>query len=163
MLGLLLASSVALFLPTPAAAFISTGDGGWVWQNPLPQGNQLDGVAFVSADHGWAVGEGGTILVTSNGGATWAVQRSSTPAYLSAVAFVNAHRDWAVGGNYNGSADAGVILATTDGGATWSAQSSGTIAYLDAVACADASHGWVVGEGGTILATTSGGRRLARL
>ena len=31
--------TLALALPTGASAFISTGDGVWVWQNPLPQGN----------------------------------------------------------------------------------------------------------------------------
>jgi hypothetical protein len=31
----------ALALPAGASAFISTGDGGWFWQNPLPQGNPL--------------------------------------------------------------------------------------------------------------------------
>ena len=52
---------------------------------------------------------------------------------------------------------AGRILATTDGGATWSAQSSGSSADLEDVAFSDTVHGWVVGEGGLVLATTTGG------
>ena len=40
---------------------------GWNWQNPHPQGNPLYGVSFVRTC-GWAVGDGGTIIHTSNGG-----------------------------------------------------------------------------------------------
>jgi photosystem II stability/assembly factor-like uncharacterized protein len=51
----------------------------------------------------------------------------------------------------------GTIRATTDGGATWSTQSSGGSAALLGVTFGDATHGWAVGEGGTILATSTGG------
>lgn len=46
----------------------------WFWQNPLPQGNTLHGVNFVSSTEGWAVGDYGTILKTTNGGTTWTSQ-----------------------------------------------------------------------------------------
>ena len=161
-LGLaLLLLTLALALPTTASAFISTGDGAWVWQNPLPQGNDLSAVTFVDATHGWAVGGNGVILATADGGATWSAQSSGSDAGLSDVAFPDATHGWAVGGN-------GVILATADGGATWSAQSSGSDAGLSDVAFPDATHGWAVGwqdpggwvwprGNGVILATTTGG------
>jgi hypothetical protein len=41
---------------------------GWFWQNPLPQGNWLNGVSFTDANTGTAVGSGGTILRTTDGG-----------------------------------------------------------------------------------------------
>lgn len=47
----------------PASAVVSTGDGSWFWQNPMPQGNQLSGVAFSDSQHGWAVGANGTIKI----------------------------------------------------------------------------------------------------
>ena len=59
--------ALALALPAGASALISTGDGVWAWQNPLPQGNALNEVAFTDAGHGWAVGDGGTILATAGG------------------------------------------------------------------------------------------------
>ena len=34
----------------------------WTWQNPLPQGNNLNSVFFIDSLSGWAVGEHGTIL-----------------------------------------------------------------------------------------------------
>jgi len=69
----------------------------WVWQNPLPQGNDLGGVAFVNATTGWTVGDLGTILVTTNAGSTWTFQKSGTREDLTGVAFASATRGWAVG------------------------------------------------------------------
>jgi hypothetical protein len=50
----------------------------WFWQNPLPQGNTLNAVDFVSPSIGWAVGYYGTILRTTDGGTTWNSQTSGT-------------------------------------------------------------------------------------
>ena len=136
--------------PAPAAPSMSTGDGGWLWQNALPEGNTTRSTRFVDATHGWAVGDNGTILVTSNGGATWTGQASGTANLLWSVTFTDASHGWAVGAN-------GTILATSNGGATWTAQSSGTAQTLLGVAFTDASHGWAVGNAGTILATVNGG------
>jgi hypothetical protein len=100
------------------------------------------------------VGDSGTILATTNGGATWSARNSGTTERFSAVAFPDATHGWAVGG--------GTILATTDGGATWSAQSSGSAGSLWDVAFSDSTHGWAVGydygiSSVLILATTNGG------
>ena len=49
---------------------------GWFWQNPLPTGNDLLNVNFISSTVGWAVGSYGTIIRTTNGGITWTSQSS---------------------------------------------------------------------------------------
>jgi photosystem II stability/assembly factor-like uncharacterized protein/tetratricopeptide (TPR) repeat protein len=59
----------------PGSAVLHSSDGGNHWQivrtgQPLP----LNGVWFQDESHGWAVGELGTILATTNGGKTWQVQ-----------------------------------------------------------------------------------------
>src|SRR5207249_1294373 len=100
---------------------------GWVWQNPLPQGNDLMGVAFVNATTGWTVGDAGTILTTTNAGSTWTFQTSGTRENLNDVAFASATRGWAVG-------TGGAVLSTTDAGATWTSQASGTTNPLRRVA-----------------------------
>ena len=150
----LLLLGVALALPAGALAAA-----GW---NPQSSGTSesLASVAFTSVNDGWAVGSGGTILHTTNGGATWAKQPSGTSAVLNGVAFANASDGWAVG--CNGNATAGIVLATTDGGATWKAQQSNTSDVLCGVACTNASDAWAVGydnnsPAGIILATTNGG------
>jgi photosystem II stability/assembly factor-like uncharacterized protein len=154
-----------LGLCAPAHASISTGDGGWVWQNPLPQGNDLNDVTFVDAAHGWAVGMGGLILATSDGGATWSVQRPAESLgnlfpfgyTLYAVTFVDLQHGWAVG-------ESGVILTTSDGGRHWTAQDPDNQAFdtaLCAITFIDSAHGWAVGnygqDGPKILTTSNGG------
>ena len=49
-------------------------DHGWLWQNPLPQGNSLYSIHF-APDHetGFAVGDDRTILKTEDGGFTWKI------------------------------------------------------------------------------------------
>jgi photosystem II stability/assembly factor-like uncharacterized protein len=110
----------------------------------------------IAADRAWAVGGGGTILTTADGGQSWAVQTSGTPADLASVQFqADGQHGWVVGG-------VGTILATADGGRSWAAQTSGTRADLYSVQFqADGQHGWAVGHGGTILATADGGRSWA--
>jgi photosystem II stability/assembly factor-like uncharacterized protein len=110
----------------------------------------LSSVHFVDANHGWAVGSSGTILVTSNGGTTWQPQRSGTTNPLSFIHFVNATTGWAVGGG-------GTILATSNGGATWQPQTSETTTPLYSVHFVNTTTGWAVGDWGTILVTTNGG------
>src|SRR4051812_17550443 len=77
------------------------------------------------ASHIW-IGGPGTILHTSNGGATWTPQTSGTPNGLSGVAFPDASNGWAVGFN-------GQIVHTANGGATWTPQTSGTANDLTSV------------------------------
>ena len=60
---------------------------GWFWQNPLPQGNSLFGVSFTDANTGTAVGQSGTILRTTNRGATWVSQNSGTTEQLWGASF----------------------------------------------------------------------------
>ena len=150
---LLLVCSLAV-VPS-ASALISTGDTGWVWQNPLPQGNTLLDVCFVDGSHGWAVGYFGTIVATSDGGVTWTSQASGTYQTLYTVCFTDTSHGWAAG--YQGT-----ILLTTDGGATWMPCGSGA-SYINKliydVAFVDTLHGWAVTDsyGDTILATGDGG------
>src|SRR5664280_2551640 len=140
----LLARAPLLILPSAALAA-----GGWHAQTSgTPQ--DLAGLAASSGGRLWAVGAGGTILTSLNGGTTWAAQGSGTTQNLRAVAFADATHGWAVGGG-------GTIVATSDGGVAWTAQSSGTAVALYGVAGSGASTAWAVGAGGTIVATRNGG------
>ena len=59
-----------------------------------------------------AVGTGGTIIRTTDGGVTWTPQTSGTTAWLLGVSFSDRSAGTTVGSG-------GTILRTTDGGATW--------------------------------------------
>src|SRR5262249_31968496 len=118
----------------------------------------LFGVVFVNASVGTAVGLGGTILRTTDGGTTWTLQYSGTTSHLFAVAFVNPNTGWAVGDPSPFFSFTGTILHTTDGGATWMHQYSGSYTALFAVTFADANTGVVVGDQGYALITADGGQ-----
>lgn len=90
----------------------STNAGG-AWSSIAPgtaSSVALNDVDF-AGNTGWVVGDGGVILVSTDGGATFTDQTSGTGANLNSVWAVDAQTAWAVG--------VGVILLTTDGGATW--------------------------------------------
>jgi len=153
---LIVVAFVCVLLVAPgASAFISTGDGSWVWQNPLPQGNRLYDVDFVDASHGWVVGASGLILATTDGGTTWVKQISGTHGPLRAVAFADTLHGWAA--EYPilmGGGDPHVAYATSDGGKTWVEQDAAS--GMEDFACLDAQRVWAAG-GQRILSTNDGG------
>ena len=104
----------ALDLETPKISF--TRDGGAIWQTAilpgLPSRLPLGSVFALDPLMAWAVGSRGTILGTTDGGATWQIQRSGTSQALAGIFFTNRLHGWAVG-------HSNTILKTTDGGQTW--------------------------------------------
>jgi photosystem II stability/assembly factor-like uncharacterized protein len=103
-------------------------------------GNDLNGVWFFDANTGWAVGNGGRIIKTTNGGSTWAPQTSGTANNLTDVRFTSATAGYACG-------DLGTVVYTTNGGTTWQSYTTGSTKNLLSI---DAS-------GSTIIATAVDG------
>lgn len=114
-------------------------EGGWFWQNPLPQGNELSALTVIDANTAVAVGEAGTILRTTDGGATWINQRSGSKSWLFGVDFTDPNHGVAVGNFVT-------MVRTTDGGASWIETQMPT--NLLAVTFSDANIGTAVGLGG---------------
>ena len=144
---------------TPSArAFVPNGPDGWFCQAPQPVASLTD-VTFATATDVWAVGSGGAILHSANGGLTWAGQQSGTFADLSSVSFVDAEHGW-TSATHQGSTSTGpgVVLATGDGGATWTdVTPTGLTRIITGVSFVDAEHGWAGASGGRVLRTTNGG------
>jgi len=69
-------------------------------------------IAFVDANTGWMVGNGGMIYFTSDGGENWTEQSSGITKDIVKVFFNDASTGW-------GTTLDGTILRTTDGGASW--------------------------------------------
>ena len=122
----------------------------WFWQNPLPQGNSLNGVEYISLNNAIAIGENGTIIKSTNGGIDWTIINIETDKHLESVSFVDNAMGWAVGEN-------GTIIKTTDEGETWNSQSSRTTIWLRGVCFTDLNTGTAVGDSSIILRTTNGG------
>ena len=91
-LGILVVGLGWMLLSRPAVA-----QSGWFWQNPLPQGNELFATAVVDANTAVAVGDVGTILRTTDGGATWSPQSSGTTNTLRGVSFTDANTGTEIG------------------------------------------------------------------
>ncbi len=147
---------------SPAGALISTGNGGWLWQTPLPHGADYLGAWFADPRHATLVTDG-CILSTADGGATAKV-RLRTSAYLRDVSFVG-RRGWVVGYPL-GEAGRAVLYSTTDGGATWARIPLGLRGGLLRVDFVSAKAGWAAGWrvapdgriGYCIFRTSDGGR-----
>jgi photosystem II stability/assembly factor-like uncharacterized protein len=112
--------------------------------------SHLQSVYFIDENTGWACGNEGVIIKTTNGGEDWFEQNSTTTEDLREILFVDENSGWAY--QYH------LILSTTDGGATWSAQSFGQ--NLVALQFINASTGWLLYYGidlATFISKTTDG------
>jgi photosystem II stability/assembly factor-like uncharacterized protein len=127
-----------------------TTDGGF----KLTAAVLLEAIGFADQD-GVAVGERGTRLTTSDGGANWTAANSGTKFDLHALSVVDANNVWAVGSG------ATIRKGTVVG--NWSAQStpSGVKSELRGVHFRNANNGVAVGAGPVVLATADGGTNWA--
>ena len=85
------AAALLAALPALAPASVQVGSSGWQWGNPLPQGNTLRSISFAGAN-GYAAGDFGTLLRTTDGGTTWSGLLSGTFTNLSEVQAIDARR-----------------------------------------------------------------------
>ncbi len=96
----------------------------------------------------WAVGNGGTVFRSLDGGVTWMSMVQGSSALRSVYAVGNAV--WMVG-------DEGKVYASTDGGATFDQKNLVGTTNLMRVLFVDSLTGWIAGANGTLLKTTDGG------
>ena len=131
--------------------------GQWYPQNSGTT-QHLNKVQFIDANTGWAVGDSGTIIYTTNAGATWLSKTTSTNANLYDVKFINSNVGWVIGDNGNeaGPPTESVILKTTNGGLYWINQMNDSTTWLRAGSFLDENIGWVICFE-SILKTTDGG------
>lgn len=83
----------------------------WIAAN-VPIENDLNDIFFIDELKGWAVGNSGVILYSTDGGLNWMQQTSNTQNRLSSVYFKTATEGYVVGKQ-------GIILRTIDGGSNW--------------------------------------------
>jgi hypothetical protein len=100
------------------------------------------GIGGVAGGEAFAVGDGGTILHTTNFGANWAAQASGTTNVLRAVWCVSAGDCLATG-------DTGTLLHWN--GSSWSPMTSGATTVLRGTWGASSAQLFVAGDAGTVL------------
>ncbi|MFZ4740153.1 MAG: YCF48-related protein [Bacteroidales bacterium] len=110
----------------------------------------LYSVYFTDVNTGYAVGNSGKIVKTTNAGNAWTALTSGTAQVLWSVYFTDASTGYAVG-------NSGTIIKTTNAGSTWTALTSGVNISLYSIYFTDANTGYAVGNSGTIIKTTNAG------
>ncbi len=112
----------------------------WYQQNSGTQLN-LNSIFFIDSNAGWAVGDSGIILNTTNGGTNWTNQSGATSDNLNSVYFETSSTGWIVGENVR-------ILKSTDGGSSWNSQIANPPFPVDlhSVQFLDLNNGWALGH-----------------
>ncbi len=140
-----------------------TTDGGACWKYAGEPQAPLRSVHFVSPSVGWGVsggpvevptpsgpgvGSGGTLVKTTNGGASWSAV-GTAPSGAQGVCFVNSTRGWLTAQD--------AVYSSQDGGASWqrvyAIPTRGPVAT--SVQCAAPSGVWVLAASGEAAAGTS--------
>ena len=104
------AAGVLALLPAAAPAAVQVGSSGWLWGNPRPQGNTIRAMSFAGTQ-GYASGDFGTLLHTTDAGATWTGLLSGTFTGLTEVQAIDGDSVFAGGGC--------VARRSDDGGTTF--------------------------------------------
>jgi photosystem II stability/assembly factor-like uncharacterized protein len=119
--------------------------------SPVDSGttSNLNGAVLLDSGTGFVVGDTGTILKSTDAGATWAPLASGTTTTLHSLYFFSPNEEVAVG-------DSGTILRTTDGGTAWQSVTSGVEDSLRSVSF-NGINGICGGDSQTILYSTDSG------
>jgi photosystem II stability/assembly factor-like uncharacterized protein len=150
-------TAALLALAAPAGASVQVGTSGWQWGNPLPQGNTVRAMSFAGAT-GYAAGDFGTLLKTTDGGTRWQGLQVGSFQSLTVVQALDASTVVAGGGC--------VARRSTDGGATFTAirftpvESSCRVGLRD-LSFVSKDVGYLLLDDGSVFTTTDGGTQFA--
>ncbi|MBC8044412.1 MAG: T9SS type A sorting domain-containing protein, partial [Rhizobacter sp.] len=142
---------------------LRSGDGGESWNAAFARaakGNvaastnaitsqNLNAVSFASQSIVVVTGDGGTILRSTDSGASWSIIGSGTAKNLTSVKMINASDGYIAG-------EIGTLLKTTDGGETWNREGSPTTEDLNAIAITGNGTAFSAGTASTVVKTETG-------
>lgn len=134
-------------------SILKTTDAGISWKQVHNSWDlEIGGVFGLDGNRALAVGQGGLILRTEDGGRSWNRQRSGTDAVLFRVRFF-AGTGWVLGFDDK----VATILTTKDQGRTWTKVTLPRSYRAVFDVFISGSRGWMVGTDGLILTTSDGG------
>jgi photosystem II stability/assembly factor-like uncharacterized protein len=128
-----------------------TNDGGtsWSWATIPANAPQLNGVRFFGHE-GYAVGNDGCVLKSTDAGLTWQWLPSFSSKDLYCVSFPTASTIFTAG-------QQGALYRSFDNGANWDTLNGLTVLNIYDIYFIQAAAGWMVGDGGFQAATGDGG------
>lgn len=157
-----IAAAATLVAAAPASAGVALSTSGWEWSDPIPQGYTLDDISF-QGDTGFAVGNGGTALKTTDGGETFTGLFTGTGLTISSIDLAPNAIALATAASPNLRCS---LLISKDGGATFtrvligSSETSCAGNQITAFDFLSGDLGYIMREGGAVLKTTDGGATL---
>ena len=142
----------------PVSAGVSVGHSGWKWGNPLPQGNTIRVLDF-NGGTGYAAGDFGTLLKTTDAGATWTGVATGITSALNRIDVISP-QSVVIGGGCS-------ARRSDDGGATFhrlpfTPSELRCKVPIQSMSFASSSDGFILLRDGTLLATTDGGSSFSR-
>ncbi|ASB50574.1 YCF48-related protein [Alkalitalea saponilacus] len=137
---------------------VKTDDGGNSWRSVLFSTSEesnnfrerLRGIHFPNANTGYAVGSGGVIYKTTNGGEDWVSKESGVSVQLNSVFFTDANTGYACGSS-------GTIVQTKNGGDTWTIANTPTTDGMFAISFINNSIGFAAVRGWGMVKTINAG------
>lgn len=120
--------------------------GGW-FQQTSETTNEITAIQFTSATRGWAMGKGGLLRLTTNGGAKWDNRTGLDNDNINAFHMNTANTGYVVG-------DGGVIRQYNNEW-SWPKRTSGTSNHLYDVRIVGMDTMYIVGANGTIRRSTN--------
>jgi len=127
---------------------------GWITQTSGTT-TSLNSLCFINSNTGWAAGDNGTVLKTTNGGINWVLKPCGTNTALRSISFLNSNTGWICGDN-------GTAKKTTDGGETWSTQSVATPNMLSDIFIIDQDNAYIIGSN-VFFRTANGGNNWTQI
>lgn len=150
-----LSYSLSLFLLFSISALFPQG----VWERlPSPVAANLYRVQFVDSLTGWAAGDSGVIIKTTDGGLNWIRQESGISSAIYDLFFLDENRGWGVTWRSTAPPFGTNIIFTNSGGEEWfELEYPEENVFLHTIRFTDSVNGYIGGEGGVLKRTTDGG------
>ncbi|HEY6906777.1 MAG TPA: YCF48-related protein [Ignavibacteriaceae bacterium] len=129
------------------------------WQKiESPTSKKLNAVVFIDSLRGWAAGDSGLIIHTSDGGDSWSTQYSNDSLAIVNINIINERIGYASATSGLYEPYGSYLLRTTNGGVNWTAEYMriGEF-FVNSITFLDSLEGFAVGYPGFFLRTSDGG------
>jgi photosystem II stability/assembly factor-like uncharacterized protein len=145
---------------TWASVYRTTNGTNWETVN-IPFGRAINKVKFFGSEKGIMLSGNSKLLISTNGGQTWAVQNIHPVSYgLVDLCFIDESNIFIIGRGYNN-----VLFKSVDGGQTWILVYEWEIDYSDgwpsntlSIDFYDPLHGFITLSNGNLYITSDGGQ-----
>jgi photosystem II stability/assembly factor-like uncharacterized protein len=129
------------------------------WESVESPTNQvLRSVHFTDSLYGWAAGDSGVVIHTTNSGKDWIIQNSNTSNKIVDIFFLNRNLGWASSWNSTNLPFGTVLLKTTDGGQNWITENyRDDNIFITTILFLDSLSSWMGGKPHALVKTTDGG------